>query len=98
MNSVNIFNSVNSVNSVNRFNSVNSVNSYSAVLPPSPMVFSLFVLTSGGVEGLLKTELTELKSIIPGIRDRIEGFDFQGSIYSSDSYQLVFQDPMHRLS
>ena len=30
---------VNSVNSVNNVNSVNSVNSYSAVLPPSPMVF-----------------------------------------------------------
>ena len=32
-------NSVSSVNSVNHVNSVNSVNSYSAVLPPSPMVF-----------------------------------------------------------
>ena len=32
----------NSVNSVNSFNCVNSVNSYSAVLPPSPMVFFLF--------------------------------------------------------
>ena len=29
----------NSFNSINRVNSVNSVNSYSAVLPPSPMVF-----------------------------------------------------------
>ena len=29
-------------NSVNSINSVNSVNSYSAVLPPSPMVFFLF--------------------------------------------------------
>ena len=35
----NSVNSVNSVNSFNSVNSVNSVNSYSAVLPPSPMVF-----------------------------------------------------------
>ena len=35
-----VSNSVNSINSVNSDNSVNSVNSYSAVLPPSPMVFS----------------------------------------------------------
>ena len=46
INSVNHVNSVNSVNSVNTINSVNSVNlnsanSYSAVLPPSPMVFLL---------------------------------------------------------
>ena len=32
-------NSVNSVNIVNSVNSVNSINSYSAVQPPSPMVF-----------------------------------------------------------
>ena len=38
-NSVNSVNSVNSFNSVNSVNNVNSVNSYSAVLPPSPMVF-----------------------------------------------------------
>ena len=49
VNSVNIVNSVNSVNSVI---SVNSVNSYSAVLPPSPMVFfSLqFVALGSSVE------------------------------------------------
>ena len=35
----NSVNSVNSFNSVNSVNNVNSVNSYSAVLPPSPMVF-----------------------------------------------------------
>ena len=39
VNSGNHVNSVNSVNSVNIVNSINSVNSYSAVLPPSPMVF-----------------------------------------------------------
>ena len=46
VNSVNIVNSVNSVNSVNNVNSVNSVNivgSYSAVLPPSPMVFLMLI-------------------------------------------------------
>ena len=37
--SVNGVNSVNNINSVNSVSSVNSVNSYSAVLPPSPMVF-----------------------------------------------------------
>ena len=37
----------NSVNSVNSVNIVNSVNSYSAVLPPSPMVFLMFVLNAG---------------------------------------------------
>ena len=40
-NSVNSVNSVNSFNCVNSVNNVNSVNSYSAVLPPSPMVFFL---------------------------------------------------------
>ena len=43
INSVNSVNSVNNVNSVNRVNSVNSFNSYSAVLPPSPMVFFIYV-------------------------------------------------------
>ena len=42
VNSINSVNSVNSVNSINSVNSVNSVNSYSAVLPPSPMVFLFF--------------------------------------------------------
>ena len=46
-NSVNSVNSVNSFNSVNSVNNANSVNSYSAVLPPSPMVF----LKSGWVKG-----------------------------------------------
>ena len=41
-NSVNSVNSVNSFNCVNSVNNVNSVNSYSAVLPPSPMVFYIF--------------------------------------------------------
>ena len=48
-----MFNSVNSVNSVNIVNSVNSVNcvnSYSAVLPPSLMVF--FVCGGGEVYSL----------------------------------------------
>ena len=40
----NSVNSVNSLISVNHVNSVNSVNSYSAVLPPSPMVFFLYLL------------------------------------------------------
>ena len=35
--------SFNSVNSVNSANSVNSVNIYSAVLPPSPMVFFSYI-------------------------------------------------------
>ena len=38
---MNKVNTVNSINSVNSVKSVNSVNSYSAVLPPSPMVFSV---------------------------------------------------------
>ena len=38
-----VSNNVNSVNSVNSVNNVNSVNSYSAVLPPSPMVFFSFL-------------------------------------------------------
>ena len=38
-NSVSSFNSVNCVNSVNSDNSVHSVSIYSAVLPPSLMVF-----------------------------------------------------------
>ena len=37
---------VNSVNSANSVNSVNSVNSYSAVLPPSPMVFYILEFSS----------------------------------------------------
>ena len=41
VNHVNSVHHVNSVNSVNTVNSVNSVNSYSAVLPPSRMVFFL---------------------------------------------------------
>ena len=44
-NSVNSVNSVNSFNSVNSVNNVNSVNSYSAVLPPSPMVFFFLLLS-----------------------------------------------------
>ena len=56
VNSVNIVNSVNSknsvnsgisVNSVNSVNGVNSVNSYSAVLPPSPMVFFVIIKVFG---------------------------------------------------
>merc|ERR1711867_48858 len=39
-----VSNSVNSVNIVNSVNSVNTVNSYSAVLPPSPMVFLKYIL------------------------------------------------------
>ena len=39
VNSVNSVNHVNSVSSVYSINSVISVNSFSAVLPPSPMVF-----------------------------------------------------------
>ena len=42
-NSVNSVNSVNSFNCVNSVNNVNSVNCYSAVLPPSPMVFFLTI-------------------------------------------------------
>ena len=42
----NSVNSVNSVNSFNSVNSVNSVNSYSAVLPPSPMVFLLYCISA----------------------------------------------------
>ena len=45
-NSVNSVNSFNSVNSVHFVNSVNSVNRYSAVLPPSPMVFFDFPFRS----------------------------------------------------
>ena len=50
VNSVNHVNSANSVNSVNIVNSVNSVNSYSAVLPPSPMVFCETKIHLGGEE------------------------------------------------
>ena len=35
-------NAINSVDSVSHVNSVNSVSSYSAVLPPSPMVFFFY--------------------------------------------------------
>ena len=44
----NSVNSVNSFNSVNSVHCVNSVNSYSAVLPPSPMVFFSCTFPVGG--------------------------------------------------
>ena len=60
-------------------------------------------LNRGKLESKLKAHVkrgswTELKSIFPGNRDRIGGFDFNmSSIYSSGPFQLVFLDPMHNL-
>ena len=60
-------------------------------------------LNRGKLESKLKAHVkrgswTELKSIFPGNRDRVGGFDFNmSSIYSSGPFQLVFWDPMHYL-
>ena len=51
---------VNIVNHANSVNSVNSVNSYSAVLPPSPMVFF-------SIHMLKKTLLEEKKSLLAAV-------------------------------
>ena len=70
VNSVNSVNSFNSVNSVNNVNSVNSVNSYSAVLPPSPMVF----LISGRSASDLATLMAKFKLVCLNDVEDIDDF------------------------